>query len=202
MIRHIRRIHLSGQEEIVLDNNLGEAQRDLRDLLQTYMPEQPIRCHEEGQIPLMILLKLSSQLQQALEKKVWLSSGGYLIIEHTEALTAIDVNSGKNESFAKGIQDGQEQAEREKRILLQNLEAAREAMRQIRLRNLCGMILIDFVNMEAAGEEVLLAELRDLAQRDPVHTRVVDITALGLAEITRKKEEVPIRQWVTCRDRT
>ncbi len=202
VIRHIRRVHLSGQEEILFDNNLGEAQGNLRELLQTYMPAQPLRCHEEGQIPLMILLKLSSQLQQALEKKVWLPSGGYLIIEHTEALTAIDVNSGKNESFAKGIQDGQEQAERERRVLLQNLEAAREAMRQIRLRNLSGMILIDFVNMEAAGEEALLAELRDLAQRDPVHTRVVDITALGLAEITRKKEEVPIRQWVTCRDRT
>ena len=71
-------------------------------------------------------------------------------------------------------------------------------MRQIRLRNLSGMILIDFVNMKPAGEEALLTALRELAQKDPVHTRVVDITALGLAEITRKKQEVPIRQWLFC----
>ncbi len=200
LIRHIRRLSLSGETEILLDNNLEEDREVIQGLLQEYLPGQPVWCQEKGQIPLMILHKLSSQLQEALQKKVWLPSGGYVIIEPTEALTAIDVNSGKNEAFSKskpGLMNKQQQEDREKTILAQNLEAAREAMRQIRLRNLGGMILIDFVNMKPAGEEALLAALRELAKKDPVHTRVVDITALGLAEITRKKEEVPIRQWVS-----
>ena len=201
VIRHIRRFHLPEEEEILFDNNLQEDGETLHRLLQEYVPKQAVRCWDASQIPLMILHKLSSQLQQALQKKVWLPSGGYLIIEPTEALTAIDVNSGKNEAFSKtkiNRAGREEQEAREKIILMQNLEAAKEAMRQIRLRNLSGMILIDFVNMKPAGEEALLTALRELAQKDPVHTRVVDITALGLAEITRKKQEVPIRQWLFC----
>lgn len=201
VIRHIRRFHLPEEEEILFDNNLQEDGETLHRLLQEYVPKQAVRCWDASQIPLMILHKLSSQLQQALQKKVWLPSGGYLIIEPTEALTAIDVNSGKNEAFSKtkiNRAGREEQEAREKIILMQNLEAAKEAMRQIRLRNLSGMILIDFVNMKPAGEEALLTALRELAQKDPMHTRVVDITALGLAEITRKKQEVPIRQWLFC----
>lgn len=201
IIRHIRRFHLPEEEEILLDNNLKEDEDALQRLLQEYMPMQSVRCREAAQIPFMILYKLSSQLQEALQKKVWLPSGGYLIIEPTEALIAIDVNSGKNEAFSKikpNRNAEEEQEAREKTILMQNLEAAKEAMRQIRLRNLGGMILIDFVNMKPAGGEALLMALRELAQKDPVHTRVVDITALGLAEITRKKEEVPIKQWLSC----
>lgn len=105
-------------------------------------------------------------------------SGGYLVIEPTEALTVIDVNTGKYDG-SKNV---------EETFALINREAAQETARQIRLRNLSGIILIDFINQkdrQAAKE--LLEELRSLCKEDPVPVRVVDITALGLVELTRKK---------------
>ncbi len=124
------------------------------------------------------LYGLDSKMEEAFSKKVWLPGGGYLVIEQTECLTTIDVNSGK---MIKG--DNKESA-----ISKLNEEAAYEAVLQMRLRNLSGIIIIDFVNMESKDEEVKLIQMmKELVKTDPIRTSVIDITPLGLMEITRKK---------------
>ncbi|MDE7266873.1 MAG: ribonuclease E/G [Lachnospiraceae bacterium] len=145
-----------------------------------YMQEQlsALLLYRDENYPLQKLYRVETQLEELLAKKVWLKSGAYLVIEKTEAMYVIDVNSGKN--IAK-----KDPAEYIYKI---NTEAADEMMRQIRLRNLTGMILVDFINMEDAEKDAaLLQELRVLAKKDRILTNVVDITALGLVEITRKK---------------
>jgi len=142
----------------------------------TKCPE--ISFYRDSRPNLFALYRLAGKLEEALLKRVWLKSGGYLVIEPTEALTVIDVNTGKYDG-SKNV---------EETFALINREAAQETARQIRLRNLSGIILIDFINQkdrQAAKE--LLEELRSLCKEDPVPVRVVDITALGLVELTRKK---------------
>lgn len=124
------------------------------------------------------LHSIETRLGELLSSKVWLKSGAYLVIEKTEAMYVIDVNSGKN--IAK-----KSNAEYIRAI---NLEAAREVMYHLRLRNLTGIIIVDFINMDNAyDKEMLLHELKQAAKRDPVRTVVVDMTALDLVEITRQK---------------
>jgi len=142
----------------------------------TKCPE--ISFYRDSRPNLFALYGLAGKLEEALLKRVWLKSGGYLVIEPTEALTVIDVNTGKYDG-SKNV---------EETFALINREAAQETARQIRLRNLSGIILIDFINQkdrQAAKE--LLEELRSFCKEDPVPVRVVDITALGLVELTRKK---------------
>ena len=137
-----------------------------------------ISFYRDSRPNLFALYGLAGKLEEALLKRVWLKSGGYLVIEPTEALTVIDVNTGKYDG-SKNV---------EETFALINREAAQETARQIRLRNLSGIILIDFINQkdrQAAKE--LLEELRSLCKEDPVPVCVVDITALGLVELTRKK---------------
>jgi len=132
----------------------------------------------EDDFSLSMLYNLDSKIKEALNPKVWLQNGGYLVIEQTECLTTIDVNSGK---MIKGT-------DKNASIWKLNEEAAKEAALQICLRNLSGIIIIDFVNMDnKADEEKLLMLMKDLVKTDPVHTSVIDITPLGLMEITRKK---------------
>ena len=107
---------------------------------------------------------------------MWLKSGANLIIEQLETLTFIDINSSKNVS------------KKEDTLFYINMEAAEEIARQIRLRNLSGMILIDFINMKSKEqEEELIAFLKKQISKDLVPTKFVDITKLGLVELTRKK---------------
>ncbi len=144
-----------------------------------------VRLYQDESLPLAKLYSLETHLKQALSKKVWLPGGGYLIIEPTEAMTVIDVNSGKG-SNQKGMAQGQ-------LYLKINREAALEIARQLRLRNLSGMIMVDFINMGSAEEEQnLLAYLKECLEKDTVKTRLVDMTALGIVEITRKKENRPL----------
>lgn len=133
------------------------------------------------------LYGLTAKLEEAVCKKVWLKSGGYLVIEPTEALTVIDVNSGK---YA-GKKDAEEA------FAVVNREAALETARQLRLRNLSGIIIVDFINLERKEDSRhLLSVLREACSQDPVPVRVVDMTPLGLVEITRKKIERPLsEQW-------
>lgn len=129
---------------------------------------------------------LAKAIRQAGQTKLWLPSGAYLIIEKTEALHVIDVNTGK----AKG---GGNSA---KTMLKVNLEAAREVARQIRLRNLSGIILVDFMDMQAQADQAeLTAYLQDLCSQDPVPTKVHGLTKLGIMEITRKKKYESLADW-------
>lgn len=136
-----------------------------------------IRFYEDN-FSLAKLYGLESKIEDAFSKNVWLPGGGYLVIEQTECLTTIDVNSGKMIKC-----DNKETA-----IRKLNEEAAYEAAIQMRLRNLSGIIIIDFVNMVSKEEkEKLINLMKELVKTDSVHTAIVDITPLGLMEITRKK---------------
>lgn len=122
---------------------------------------------------------ISRTIEHALRPKVWLKSGGYLVIQPTEALVSIDVNTGKAIGGKKDVQ---------KTFLKINLEAAEEIAKQLRLRNLSGIILIDFIDMETEENQGFVMEsLRRFVSADPVQTTVVDMTKLGLVELTRKK---------------
>lgn len=138
---------------------------------------------EQETLPLEKLYSIEHKLETALERRVWLKSGGYLIIDITEALTVIDVNSGKHEAS---------KTSRETYMRI-NKEAAAEIALQLRLRNLSGIIIVDFINMKSVSDqEELINCLTTLTASDPQKTTVVDMTQLGLVEITRKKSSRPL----------
>lgn len=153
-------------------------------LLDTGLSEK-VSFYKDELLSLQNLYGLKGKLEEALRKKVWLKSGGYLVIEPTEALTVIDVNSGKCT----------EKKKRQEMHFKVNKEAAMEAVRQIRLRNLSGIILVDFINLEEKEkEEELISFFREQCKKDPVPTTLVDITPLGLVELTRKKIAAPLSE--------
>lgn len=138
----------------------------------------PLRLYEDSLLPLYKLYSVEHRLQELTAKKVWLKSGGYLVIEPTEALVSIDVNTGKYES-------GKDREETFYRI---NREAAEMIAVHLRARNLSGMVLVDFINLKSRERETALLEyMRKLLQKDPIPARALDMTALGLMELTRKK---------------
>ena len=132
----------------------------------------------QQKLPLFERYYVTEQLKKALEPKVWLPSGGSLIIEHTEALTVVDVNTGKNVG----------KSSLEETVLANNLEAADELARQLRLRDIGGIIVVDFVDMEqASNRNQVTKRFRDALARDKTRTQVLDISGLGLLEMTRKR---------------
>lgn len=168
-------------DEVVTD--LADIYRDLQDICGR--ASIPVRFYEDSLLPLYKLYALEARLQELIDKKVWLKSGGYLVIEPTEALVSIDVNTGKFEA-------GKEPEETYCRI---NREAAEAIAWQLRARNLSGIILVDFINLkDREHETALLKRMRELLKQDSVHTKVVDMTALGLMEITRKKIDPSLAQ--------
>ncbi|MDE6965003.1 MAG: ribonuclease E/G, partial [Lachnospiraceae bacterium] len=139
-------------------------------------------------LPLAKLYSLETHLKEALGKRVWLPCGGYLVIEPTEAMTVIDVNSGK--AVGKGKKSKSD-------YLTVNLEAAGEVARQLRLRNYSGMIMVDFISMEKESDNrILLEKLDRFLREDKVPARLVDMTALGIVEITRKKVSRPLADFL------
>lgn len=121
---------------------------------------------------------IPTQIEKALRRKVWLKCGGYIVIDQTEALTAIDVNTGKFVG-STNLEDT---------VLKTNLEAAVEIARQLRLRNIGGMIIIDFIDMdELAHQARVVSVLEEEVKRDKTRTNIMGITQLGLVELTRKK---------------
>lgn len=152
--------------------------------------EQPeavgkLRYYQDSLVSLTKLYSLEKAVGDALQKKVWLKSGGYLVIEPTEAMTVIDVNTGKY-SGKKNVEDT---------LFKINMEAAEEAARQMRLRNLSGIIIVDFIDMsQSSRREELMAYLTECCRKDPIKTTVVDMTQLNLVEITRKKVRKPFHE--------
>ena len=149
-----------------------------------------IVLYEDKMLSLSALYGLKSKLEAALKERVHLKSGAYLVIQPTEALTVIDVNSGK---CIKGKQ---------KDFYLKiNLEAAEEIARQLRLRNISGICLVDFINMDTKeAREELIEVLKQHLARDTVPAVFIDFTALGLAEITRKKVRKPLWEQLSGND--
>ena len=133
----------------------------------------------ESTLDLFDTLGLDQAIEKALARKVWLKNGGYIIIDQTEALTSIDVNTGKY----TGSNDDLQQT-----ITDTNCAAAREIARQLRLRDISGMLVIDFIDMdESTDQEKVLETLRSELKRDRTKSNVLGITQLGLVEMTRKK---------------
>ena len=143
-----------------------------------------LRRHDGAQ-PLFEYRGVEAELRTALGRKVGLGAGGHLMIDQTEALTVIDVNTG---AFVG-------QRHLDATVLRTNLEAARETARQLRLRNLGGIVIVDFIDMQSsAHQQAVLAELREALARDPVKTTVGPFSALGLVELTRKRTRESLAQ--------
>jgi ribonuclease G len=166
---------------------------DIYDALNNYLIEnQPedaslLVRYEDPMLPLYKLYRIEKFMDEALGKRVWLKSGGYLVIEPTEALTVIDVNTGKY-TGKKTQRDT---------IMKINLESAEEIGHQLRIRNLSGIIIIDFIDMELEEDRLKLVDcLTEILSKDPVKTTVVEITKLNLVEVTRKKIRRPLHEQV------
>ncbi len=171
------------------DNQIITDQQDIYDRTQEFLLMQGMSTDGlslyEGEIGLDSLYRISHTLEAATSQRVWLRSGGYLVIQPTEALTVIDVNTGK---AIKG-------KHQEEHFLKINLEAAKEVARQTRLRNLSGIIIVDFIDLrKKEDEEVLMQELNKLLSRDRIKTQLIDMTKLHLVEITRKKVRKPLHE--------
>lgn len=182
-ISDIRDLNSGLLQEIITDDS--SIYQQLQEYLACFQPEdhRKLTYYEDKMLPLGKLYSLESVMERAMNKRVWLKSGGYLVIEPTEALVVIDVNTGK---FS-------EKKEIRATILKTNLEAAAEISRQLRLRNLSGIIIVDFIDMERDEDKrELLTRLEALTAKDPVKTTVVDMTRLNLVEITRKKVRRPL----------
>ena len=177
-----------GMQEIIVND--PDLYHTICSFFDREIPERSylIRLYDDAGYPLGKLYSTQTAIENALKERVWLKHGGYLVIQVTEALTVVDVNSGKSIKKSKNTPDA----------LKLNLEAAQETARQIRLRNLSGIILVDFVNMDDPEmEETLFQEFRFYLTKDPIQTTLVDITALGLAEVTRKKVRKPLYEMIT-----
>lgn len=176
-LQMLQNSYLHDLDEIVTDDKVLYHQ--IRQYLNQYASKNTLlRLYEDTLLPLYKLYSLETVLEHALSEKVWLKSGGFLVIQQTEAFVCIDVNTGKF-SEKKGLQDTFRKI---------NLEAAREIAQQIRLRNLSGIILIDFINMEREEDEKeLMSSLQSYLNQDSVKGTVVDMTPLKIVEVTRKK---------------
>lgn len=175
VLRDVRDICYS---QIVTDDE--NLYSELSSFLKLSSPEMldQLTYYTDKSYPIAKLHSIETRLNELLGSKVWLKSGAYLVIEKTEAMYVIDVNSGKNISKKASAEY----------ILTINIEAAREIMYQLRIRNLTGIIMVDFINMENADDkEKLMCELKQAAKSDSIQTVVVDMTALDLVEITRQK---------------
>lgn len=151
------------------------------------LEKKKLSLYDDERVSLSALYNLERRKAEALDKNVWLKSGGYLVIEPTEALTVIDVNTGKNIKKKSS----------EETYYQTNREAALEIARQLRLRNLSGIIIVDFINMSKKEQkEDIINLLSELVKRDSVRTKVMGITSLGLVEITRKKIRRPLSEQI------
>lgn len=164
-------------DSVLVDSE--EALKELMDFANSYMPSlaERLLLYKEAR-PLFDLHRVDDELEKALARRVDLKSGGYLIIDQTEAMTTVDVNTG---GFVGGRSF-------EETIFRTNLEAAQAIARQLRLRNLGGIIIVDFIDMSSAEHKAnILSELRRMLGQERTRTSVSEFTALGLVELTRKR---------------
>ncbi len=184
LTRTVREMLKDSVDELVVDDRKAYAK--LRENAMQYCPHlaNRIRLFPDT-VDIFDYYSLEDKVDRSFSRKVWLKSGGYLIIDHTEALTAIDVNTGKY----VGERDLQ------RTLLKTNLEAAREIAHQIRLRDIGGIIVIDFIDMLMPEDQRQVVEcLKDALKADSTRTNVLGMTSLGLVEMTRKK----VRQRVSA----
>jgi ribonuclease E len=179
-VRVIREEFNSDYRGVIIDDH--QLFEDVHSYVQAFNPELADRVEyfdpaNEG-LPIFEKFHVHEQIHKALDRKVWLPSGGSLIIEHTEALTVIDVNTGRNVGTSN----------LEATVFQNNLEAADEVAHQLRLRDIGGIIVIDFIDMEIKDNRRKVVEaFKTALSRDKTRTQVFDISELGLVEMTRKR---------------
>ena len=184
-IKQLRNIRQDELDEIITDDKLIYDQA--YEFLKSHQPGdlEKLRLYEDASYSLWKLYGLETLLDDATRTRVWLKSGGYLVIEPTEALTVVDVNTGKYEGGKNA----------ESTFVKINQEAAVETAKQLRLRNISGIIIIDFIDMKMEADKLdVLSTLNKELKKDPVKSTLVDMTKLNLAEVTRKKVKKSLRE--------
>ena len=182
-IHKLKSVDLSTIDYIYTD------EEDIYESIETKLPylrdRGILKMYKDPQLSLATLYNFRGSMDQLIEKRVWLKSGANIIVEQLETMTVIDVNSGKNIS------------KKETAILEINKEAAVEIARQLRLRNVSGMVIIDFINMKSKEQmDELITTLKSEIKKDDVPCSFVDITKLGLVELTRKKTYKSLKEMI------
>ena len=183
-LRAVRDLLTYEADQVVVDS--AETHRSILSFLDTFMPSMKESVERyEGREPIFDAFNLEGDISRALKRKVWLKSGGYIVIEHTEALVAIDVNTGRYVG----------KHNLEETILKTNLEAVKEIAYQIRLRDIGGIIIIDFIDMQRRNnQEKVFNALREAARRDRSKTHILPMSDMGLIQMTRKRVRKPLQR--------
>jgi ribonuclease G len=184
IVRTVRDFVTPETQQVLIDS--PKEYRRVQDFVRQFMPRSKSTIvRYEGTDPIMDHFGVEAMIAKALERKVWLRSGGYITIEHTEGLVAIDVNTGR--FVGKRNQ--------EETVLRTNLEAAHEVVRQLRLRNIGGIIIIDFIDMEKASNRKKVYEaLKDAIKEDKARTKILRISELGVVQMTRQRTRESLEQ--------
>lgn len=181
-LRAVRDLLLHEAETLIIDSRSGY--QEILTFLDTFMPnlKSSVQLYDDNE-PIFDAFNLEGDISRALKKKVWLKSGGYIVIEHTEALVAIDVNTGRYVG----------KHNLEETILKTNLEAVKEIAYQIRLRDIGGIIIIDFIDMEkTSNQEKVFGALCTAFSKDRSKTHILPMSDMGLIQMTRKRIRKPL----------
>jgi ribonuclease G len=181
-LRAVRDLLLQEAEKLLIDSR--KDYQSVLAFLDTFNPslKESVDLYE-GNEPIFDAYNLEGDISRALKRKVWLKSGGYIVIEHTEALVAIDVNTGRYVG----------KYNLEETILKTNLEAVKEIAYQIRLRDIGGIIIIDFIDMEKkSNQEKVFSALSEAFTKDRSKTHILPISEMGLIQMTRKRTRKPL----------
>lgn len=177
VLRLVRDLFSEDVKQFVIDN--GYEYKRVKEMIKALSPELEERIyHYNGKEDLFDAYNIQTEIEKITKRKVWLKSGGYIIIDKTEALTVIDVNTGKYTG----------QSNLEDTVLKTNIEAAIEIAKQLRLRDIGGIIVIDFIDMEQADNNQKVLEILQIEmKKDRTKSNILGFTQLGLVEMTRKK---------------
>jgi ribonuclease G len=177
IFRVIRDLHSHNLKKIVVDDEF--VYKKVADFLKEYLPEEGCEVtHFDEKDPIFEAYGIEIEIAKLLHKKIWLKSGGYIVLDYTEALTVIDVNTGRYLG-KKDLEDT---------ILRTNLEAVKEIAYQVRLRNIGGIIVIDFIDMERKeSRDLVFQTLVETLKKDRIKTFAYPISEIGVVQLTRKR---------------
>jgi len=186
-LRAVRDLFTRAVDCLTIDSAKGY--KDIMDFIETFVPRLKYSVElYEGSDPMLEAFGIEMEISRALENNIWLKSGGYIVIEQTEALTAIDVNTGRYVG----------KRNLEETILKTNLEAVKEIAYQLRFRNIGGLIVIDFIDMEKkANRERVSMVFKEVLGKDKAKTNVLQMSDLGLIEMTRKRTRANLNRLLT-----
>jgi ribonuclease G len=187
VLRTVRDLFTGDVDRLAIDSPADHAR--VLEFVTALMPRLAARVHlYEGTTPIFDQHGVETKIARALDRRVWLKSGGYLIFDQTESLTTVDVNTGRYVG----------KKNQEDTVLRTNLEAAKQAVQQLRLRNIGGIIVIDFIDMEkAANRKAVFDALQEAVRKDKARANVLRISELGLVQMTRKRTRESLEQLLT-----